>query len=157
MSQSFDLNMPISAPSRDAWLSLKRGLTGRCPNCGKGKIFKSYLKVNDACPNCGEELFHHRADDAPPYFTILIVGHVIGAAMLTVEETAPDLPIWQHAIIWPSLTLALSLILLPMVKGALIDYQWALRMHGFETAGMQDRQPGGPTKQEPSIAEVRDQ
>jgi uncharacterized protein (DUF983 family) len=157
MSQSFDLNMPISARSRDAWLSLKRGLIGRCPNCGKGKIFKSYLKVNDACPNCGEELFHHRADDAPPYFTILIVGHVIGAAMLTVEETAPDLPIWQHAIIWPSLTLALSLILLPMVKGALINYQWALRMHGFETAGMPDRQPGGPTKQEPSVAEVRDQ
>jgi uncharacterized protein (DUF983 family) len=139
MSQSFELNTPVSTASRDAWLSLRRGLMGRCPNCGIGKIFKSYLKVNDRCPHCGEELFHHRADDAPPYFTILIVGHVVGAAMLTVEEIASDLPIWLHAIIWPSLTLILSLILLPMIKGALIDYQWALRMHGFETAGAKDQ------------------
>jgi uncharacterized protein (DUF983 family) len=139
MSQSFELNTPVSTASRGAWLSLRRGLMGRCPNCGIGKIFKSYLKVNDRCPHCGEELFHHRADDAPPYFTILIVGHVVGAAMLTVEEIASDLPIWLHAIVWPSLTLVLSLVLLPMIKGALIDYQWALRMHGFETAGAKDQ------------------
>jgi uncharacterized protein (DUF983 family) len=138
MPQSFELNGPVSTPARDAWLSLRRGLMGRCPNCGTGKIFKSYLKVNDRCPHCGEELFHHRADDAPPYFTILIVGHVIGAAMLTVEEINSDLPIWLHAIVWPSLTLILSLVLLPMIKGALIDYQWALRMHGFEGAGNKD-------------------
>jgi uncharacterized protein (DUF983 family) len=124
--------------SRDVWLCLRRGLAGRCPACGTGKIFRSYLKVNDTCPSCGEELFHHRADDAPPYFTILIVGHIIGASMLLVEDLAPDLPIWLHALVWPSLTLALSLILLPVLKGALIAYQWALRMHGFETADAPD-------------------
>ena len=123
-------------PPRDVWGSLKRGLLGRCPHCGKGKIFRAYLKVNDRCPACGEELFHHRADDAPPYFPILIVGHVVGAAMLTVEEIAPDAPIWLHMLVWPSLTLVMSLALLPMIKGALVAYQWALRMHGFETAGV---------------------
>lgn len=122
-------------PPRDVWRSLKRGLLGRCPHCGKGKIFRAYLKVNDRCPACGEELFHHRADDAPPYFTILIVGHVVGGLMLTVEEIAPDVPIWLHMLVWPSLTLVMSLVLLPMIKGALVAYQWALRMHGFETAG----------------------
>jgi uncharacterized protein (DUF983 family) len=123
---------------RDIWLSLRRGLAGRCPACGKGKMFRAYLKVNDACPACGEDLFHHRADDAPPYFTILIVAHVVGGAMLTVEETASDLPLWLHFLVWPSLTLALSLVLLPIVKGALIAHQWALRMHGFETAREQE-------------------
>jgi uncharacterized protein (DUF983 family) len=120
---------------RNIWRSIKLGLAGKCPNCGKGKIFYRYLKVNDCCPACGEELFHHRADDAPPYLTILVVGHIIGAGMLGVESFAPDLPLVYHMTIWPALTLGLCLILLPMFKGALIALQWALRMHGFEMAG----------------------
>ncbi len=97
-------------------------------------MFRAYLKVNDRCSVCGTELFHQRADDAPPYVTILVVGHIVGALMLATEEFAPDLPILYQALIWPSLTLALALVLLPSFKGALIGYQWALRMHGFETA-----------------------
>ncbi len=112
--------------------ALLRGFRGLCPRCGMGKIFNRYLKVNTVCPSCGEELHHHRADDAPPYVTIFIVGHIIGTAMLVVEEKWPDAPIAWHIAIWPTLTIALSLFLLPRVKGALIAYQWALRMHGFD-------------------------
>src|SRR5947209_17029947 len=64
----------LEEPSRPRWQSFKRGLSGRCPACGEGHIFRKYLKVADSCACCGEELHHHRADDAPPYFTILIVG-----------------------------------------------------------------------------------
>jgi uncharacterized protein (DUF983 family) len=119
------------AEPRDIWRSLRRGFFGLCPKCGKGKLFCAYLKVNSRCSVCGEDLSHHRADDAPPYFTILIVGHAIGTLILLVEMSAPDLPIWLHLIVWPTLTLVLSLTLLPMIKGALVAYQWALRMHGF--------------------------
>jgi uncharacterized protein (DUF983 family) len=121
--------------SRDAWRSLRLGLRGRCPACATGRIFRSYLKVNDNCPTCGEELHHHRADDAPPYFTIFIVGHIIGTLMVLAEKIVPDAPIWAHALVWPGLTVILSVWMLPLVKGGLIAYQWALRMHGFETAG----------------------
>jgi uncharacterized protein (DUF983 family) len=117
--------------TRDKWLAVRRGFMGRCPNCGEGRLYRAFLKVADNCPACGEELFHHRADDAPPYFTILIVGHVIGTAMLVMEEINADLPTWLHMAIWPPLTVALSLALLPRIKGALVGYQWALEMHGF--------------------------
>ncbi|MGB8277692.1 MAG: DUF983 domain-containing protein [Methylovirgula sp.] len=132
---------PPAKRDRDAWQAVKRGLAGKCPNCGKGKMFYRYLKVNDRCPKCGEELFHHRADDAPPYLTILVVGHIIGSGMLIVESIAPDLPLIYHMTIWPALTLGLCLTLLPMFKGGLIAHQWALRMHGFETAGAAARAP----------------
>ncbi|VTZ49783.1 conserved hypothetical protein [Methylocella tundrae] len=134
------LDAPAFAPQaaeqekRDVWLSIRRGLAGHCPACGKGRIFGRYLKVNAVCPHCGEELHHHRADDAPPYATIFIVGHIIGTLMLLTEEFWPDAPIWLHAMIWPTLTAMLSLWFLPRVKGGLIAHQWALRMHGFETA-----------------------
>ncbi|ACK52726.1 protein of unknown function DUF983 [Methylocella silvestris BL2] len=119
---------------RPIWRSIRRGFMGRCPACGEGRIFGRFLKVNPACPNCGEELHHHRADDAPPYATIFVVGHIIGTLMLACEEFWPDAPIWLHAMVWPTLTLMLSLWFLPRIKGALVAYQWALRMHGFETA-----------------------
>ncbi len=111
-----------------------RGLRGRCPACGEGRILSAYLTVNDRCPACGEELYHHRADDFPPYITILVVGHVLGAMMFTVDDLWPELPIAFHYVTWPLLCILLSLLLLPVFKGGLIAYQWALRMHGFETA-----------------------
>ena len=45
---------------------LLRGFLGRCPKCGEGRLFRSYLKVVEECKSCGEKYGHFRADDAPP-------------------------------------------------------------------------------------------
>lgn len=117
-------------PKRDVKASMLRGWNMKCPACGKGALFRKYLKVNDACPTCGEELHHQRADDAPPYFTMVVVGHVVIAGVLALEKAISP-PSWLHLIIWLPLTIILSLVLLPLVKGTLVGLQWALRMHGF--------------------------
>src|ERR1700760_546675 len=62
-----------------------RGFLGKCPACGKGNMFRKFLKVADQCPACGEELYHHRADDFPAYLVIVIVGHIVVAGTLAVE------------------------------------------------------------------------
>jgi uncharacterized protein (DUF983 family) len=111
--------------------SLLRGARLLCPACGEGALFRRYLKVSDICPHCAEELHHHRADDAPPYFTIVIVGHVVIGLVLAVE-VAYQPPLGLHAALWLPLTLILSLLLLPRIKGALVSLQWALLMHGFD-------------------------
>jgi uncharacterized protein (DUF983 family) len=100
-------------------------------------MFWHYLKVADRCPRCGEELHHHRADDAPPYFTIVIVDHVVVSLVLAVE-IAYHPPLWVHAALWLPLTVALALLILPPVKGALVGLQWALRMHGFDPDSKED-------------------
>ncbi|MDH3195199.1 MAG: DUF983 domain-containing protein [Hyphomicrobiales bacterium] len=122
---------------RSPWLAIGRGLRTRCPACALGRLYKSYLKTDEICRNCGEELFHHRADDAPPWFTMLIVGHVLVALVLW-TEIALSPPLWLHMLIWLPLTLVLSLLLLPMIKGAVLGLQWACRMHGFGKAGHGD-------------------
>ena len=76
-------------------------------------------------------MHHHRADDAPPYFTIVIVGHVVVGLVLAVEMAYPP-PLWLHAALWLPLTVILALLILPVVKGALVALQWALPMHGFD-------------------------
>jgi uncharacterized protein (DUF983 family) len=103
----------------------------KCPACGSGAMFRRYLKVADHCARCGEALHHQRADDAPPYFTIVIVGHVVVSLVLAVEMAYRP-PLWAHAALWLPLTVILTLLVLPVVKGALVALQWALLMHGFD-------------------------
>jgi uncharacterized protein (DUF983 family) len=110
--------------------AILRGLAQRCPACGQGAIFRAYLKVSDRCPQCGEELHHHRADDAPPYFTIIVVGHIVVGGVLAMEQGLAPAS-WVQAVVWLPLTVLLSVLILPRVKGALVGLQWALRMHGF--------------------------
>ena len=107
-----------------------RGLKRRCPNCGKGHMFASYLKVADTCPECGEELHHHRADDGPAYLTILLVGHILGFVIhIMWVEFRPE-PLTM-ALVLSAGAIALSLYLLPRMKGMVVGIQWARRMHGF--------------------------
>jgi uncharacterized protein (DUF983 family) len=130
-----------SKGSRPILGSLWRGAGLKCPACGAGRMFRRYLKVADTCAHCGEALHHQRADDAPPYFTIVIVGHVVVGLVLTMEM-AYHPPLWLHAALWLPLTVILTLIVLPSVKGALVALQWALLMHGFDPDFKEDIVPG---------------
>jgi uncharacterized protein (DUF983 family) len=118
-------------PPRPIFGSMLRGAMLKCPACGIGAMFRRYLKVSDACPHCGEELHHHRADDAPAYFTIVIVGHIVVSLVLALEMAYRP-ALWVHMALWLPLTVILTVLLLPCVKGALVGLQWALRMHGFD-------------------------
>jgi len=130
---------PEGAP-RPVAEALRRGAFGRCPACGDGALFARYLKVSPFCGACGEELYHHRADDAPPYAVILAVGHIVVPLLVIVEELYQP-PVWAHLVVWLPLTLALCLVLLPPLKGALIALQWALRMHGFDPKSAEREPP----------------
>jgi uncharacterized protein (DUF983 family) len=115
---------------REVGLALGRGLRRRCPACGRGALFQGYLRVADACPACGETLAHHRADDAPAWATMLIVGHVM-VPVIFAARGVEGMPTWAHMTVWPLLALALCMAALPRVKGAVVGWQWATRMHGF--------------------------
>ncbi|HEY0106695.1 MAG TPA: DUF983 domain-containing protein [Rhizomicrobium sp.] len=110
-----------------------RGLLGRCPKCGEGRLFRAFLKVADACPACGEEFHHHRADDFPAYLVVVIVGHIVVALTLVVEAAFSP-PLWVHALIWLPLTTAMALALIQPVKGAVVAWQWQAGMDGFGPA-----------------------
>lgn len=119
---------PDAGPARpiDA---LWRGFRRRCPRCGEHGLLESFLRVRATCGHCGLDIGAYRSDDAPPYFTIVIVGHLIVPLVLMVEKwLAPDL--WLQAAVWVPLTLLLTLWFLPRVKGAVIGWQWAVGVKG---------------------------
>ena len=118
---------PDDRPTRPAML---RGFRRRCPSCGRGALFDGYLKVADTCPVCGQDLHHHRADDGPAYLTILVVGHLMAPLIhIVFTRFRPDPMIM--ATIFTIGCVALSLYLLPRLKGVVVAIQWARRMHGF--------------------------
>lgn len=115
----------IAVPEkRSLALGMKRGAVMRCANCGEGRLYRKYLKVQ-VCEACGNDNTRYPADDAPPYFTILIVGHLVVAPLLFFPW------IWQGNIwvvlgtVMPAL-LILTLAFLPVVKGAVIGLHWAM-------------------------------
>ena len=134
--------MPVSdltlRPTRPLWPAMLNGMRCRCPNCGEGKLFSRYLKVADTCDVCGTELFHHRADDVPPYIVITIVGHIAVGVILHMEMSST--PLHPLTYLWTMLPLIVisSLILLPIVKGATVGFQWSRYMHGFDPTGAHD-------------------
>ncbi|MEE9374706.1 MAG: DUF983 domain-containing protein [Rhizobiaceae bacterium] len=116
---------------RSVWKAIKTGVQCKCPNCSKGSMFVKWLKVEPICKNCGEELFHERAEDFPPYLTIVIVGHIILTLVMIVESRF-DWSLQTQLSLWIPLTLALALGIMQPVKGGVVGLQWALRMFGFE-------------------------
>lgn len=126
-------------PADELWqrpglgIALRRGAANRCPACGGAKLFAGFLRVAERCGHCAAPLGRVRADDAPPYFTIFLVGHVVVPLMLWVERMwAPDL--WLHAAIFLPLSGSMALALIRPVKGATVGLLMRL--------GLSDRDHG---------------
>ena len=96
-----------------------RGFRRCCPRCGQGRMFSGYLSIREACDACGLKYEPLRSDDAPPYFTLFIVGHLVVSLYMAVWQML-DIPTWAQALIWCGLTVMLSLILLPFIKGGVM-------------------------------------
>jgi len=129
-------------PKRPLAQSMARGFRSRCPHCGEGQLFRAWMKPVDACPACGEDMSHQRADDAPPYITIVLTGHILVPLMLAVQA-ATDLPMLAYLAIYLPITAASAIGLMQPVKGAVVGLQWALRMHGFDGNRDPDAAPEG--------------
>lgn len=93
-------------------------------------MFSGYLAVASACTECGQEFHHHRADDGPPWLTLMIVGHLMAPLLHIVFVQFRPQPLTLFAIFGGG-CVALSLYLLPRLKGLLIAFQWSRRLHGF--------------------------
>jgi uncharacterized protein (DUF983 family) len=113
--------------------ALRKGWALRCPCCGNGPLLNGYLTVRDSCAVCGLDFTPQRADDGPAYLTILIVGHLMAPLLMFVFIKFRPEPITMITG-FSIFTVALSLYLLPRIKGAMIGLQWAKRMHGFGAA-----------------------
>lgn len=116
----------LDEPHRDTWQAAKRGLRMRCPNCGKGKLLAGYLKPAAGCSECGEPTGEIRADDAPAWATVLLVGHIVSPLFFLFATQDPAMGMVAFFAI-AVLVLGLTFLLLPRMKGLFVGLIWATR------------------------------
>lgn len=103
--------------------SLIKGFLMKCPICGLNPLYSSYIKFNVRCSKCKTNYSNYKTEDGPAYFTIFLVGHIIIPAIVLIEGLDTPPPFWFQIIIWPIITIILSLLLLPRIKGAFLAFQ----------------------------------
>jgi len=111
--------------------SVGRGFRKRCPNCGQGALVVQYLRPTSACPACGTGFDHIRTDDFAPWLTILILGHLLLPAAITVERLWYP-PLWVHFLLWVPIGVEMVIVALPRAKGAALGLMWSLGLRGDE-------------------------
>jgi len=111
--------------------AMARGFRRRCPSCGTGRLFQGYLMPQERCAHCQADTGRIYTADVAPYFTILIVGHIIVPLILMLEKFAAP-PLSLQILLWPVAALALSIWFLPRVKGCIMGLMWALGLEGHE-------------------------
>ena len=115
----------LAPPELTLRTAVGRGLRGRCPVCGQGRLFAGFLRVVPACSFCAAKLGLARSDDLPPYITILVVGHIV-VPLLVWLERAQSPPMWVTAAIFLPLTLILTFALMRPVKGGTVGLMFKL-------------------------------
>jgi uncharacterized protein (DUF983 family) len=105
-------------------VGVRRGLGLRCPQCGEGRLFARFLKVRERCEACGQDNTIYPSDDAPPYLTLFLVGHLILPFMFWLDK-AWEPAVWVQLAIWLPLITIVTLATLPYMKGAVVGFAWA--------------------------------
>lgn len=107
---------------RSAGAAALSGALGRCPACGKGRLFRGFIELPPACEACGLDYGFADSGDGPAVFVMLVAGFLALGFVLWVEFTFEP-PMWVHLVVSLPATLGLCLALLRIFKGVLIALQ----------------------------------
>lgn len=114
--------MELRDEDKLAWI-IKTGWKGLCPHCGKGHMFKVWLKIADRCEVCGLNYRFAAPDDGPAFFSLCIVAFPLFFFVVWLQ-VAFSPPIWVHLIVSaPILGFGCVLPLRP-IKGWLVASQY---------------------------------
>lgn len=109
---------------REKWLWIYRtGLHGLCPQCGEGKMFRRWLKVQDRCPNCGLDYDFAAPDDGPAFFSLCFIAFPL-LFLVVWFEVAINPPWWMHVIVSVPMMVIPCLAVLQPIKGWLVASQY---------------------------------
>jgi len=104
-------------------IPIVRGLAGRCPRCGEGRLFEGFLTLKRRCESCGLDYAFADSADGPAFFVMFFSGFVVAGSALAVEALYSP-PLWVHAVLWIPLILITTLLPLRPIKGLLITLQY---------------------------------
>ncbi|MBI1274029.1 MAG: DUF983 domain-containing protein [Alphaproteobacteria bacterium] len=107
----------------------------RCPRCGEGRLFSTFLGLEERCDRCGLPLAGADAGDGPAVMLIFLLGFILVPPILLISMRY-DLPLWLHAVMWSVVVLGATLGLARPAKALMLALQYRYRPETFgETRG----------------------
>ncbi|SOB79834.1 Uncharacterized conserved protein, DUF983 family [Sphingomonas guangdongensis] len=118
-------NEQLSGDAKFRWI-LRSGWYGLCPRCGKGRMFRSWLRITDRCECCGLDYRFAAPDDGPAFFSLCVIALPLIAIVVWIELAfAP--PWWVHLLTSMPIMAAGTLLPLRPIKGWLVASQFVNR------------------------------
>ncbi|WP_395672555.1 DUF983 domain-containing protein [Phenylobacterium sp.] len=124
--------------------TLIAGLRCRCPRCGQGRLFRSFLKIADRCEQCDLDFSFADPADGPAFFVMTGVG-ILVITVWAVWAVASNPPIWaQFAVVMPALLIGCLGTLQP-VKAWLVAEQYVHKAEEgrWQSVGAHGKAPPG--------------
>lgn len=105
------------------------GINGKCPRCGRGKLFSGYLTVAASCASCGLSFSFADAGEGAAWF-VMLFACVVGVGSILGIEIGYSPVWWVHVLIAIPVLIVVPLLLLRPVKGVLLCQQWKTGARG---------------------------
>lgn len=105
---------------------LKTGLACRCPRCGKGDLFSTFLRLLPACGVCGLNYDQADTGDGPAVFIIFISGF-IGVSLAFIARFVWFMSIFQAFILAAGVAIASVLMIIRPLKATMLAAQFATK------------------------------
>lgn len=103
-------------------------LRGKCPRCGEGALYRTFLGFQPRCSVCGLDHAAADAGDGPAVFVIFVTGFVSVTVAFMLRYQA-DLSAGVTVLLGCLLTVVLSALLLRPAKSLLYALQWRHDAH----------------------------
>jgi uncharacterized protein (DUF983 family) len=123
------LNGPPSTPPSPL-RALGRGLRGRCPRCGVGRLFSGWNRLRDFCPACGLPFEPGSGDTW--FFMYMTTAGLTGTLIVAMFLLRPRV-VWMGQVAVLLAAFILIGLTLPLRKGlaVAIDYLVGRRARGL--------------------------
>jgi uncharacterized protein (DUF983 family) len=116
-----------TSPQLNFGEALRRGLRLRCPQCGQGRLYANWVRMNHDCARCGLSFYR----ESGYYVGAMILNYVVTAAIALATYLISLLlpPLWNAStdarlMAWFTYAILLCLALMPHARSLWLAFDY---------------------------------
>jgi len=113
-------------------LILARALERRCPQCGKGALFRAYARLAESCARCGLVFRREAGSQTGSMYLTAVVGELFAAALIVLSWWLFDWTPRTYVLVTTPLVLAFCAAFLPFAQAIWAAVEYATDLEGHE-------------------------
>lgn len=121
------------APQAGWWLFVRRVLRRRCPQCGEGRLFRAFARLERDCSACGLVYRREQGAQTGAMYLTAAVNELFAVAVLLFLWFVVDWSVVQSLVVGLSVVLAFSVAFLPYSMALWVAIEYWTDVHNGES------------------------